>query len=490
MAKPAAVIVGAGIGGICAAIRLREAGYDNILIFDRNAGVGGVWFENRYPGCACDVPIPLYQLSFAPGYAWNHTFPRAAEIQSYVEGVVDQFQLRPSLRLSEAVVSARWDETAKLWHIETDKGATLEAGVLVAAMGQLNRPAWPDLPGRDSFKGRSTHAARWDDTITLKNKRVGVIGSAASAVQLIPEVAKLAKHLTVFQRTPNWVVPRNDQAITDEQKALFMTAPQIALKLGAAQREAIWENADYFFWQAFEWTPEGRAAFTRQARDHLEAQVPDPDLRARLTPDYPIGCKRILITDDFYPALMRGNVDLVTVPIDAINAWGVKGDDGVQHDLDVLIYATGFETTGWHWSMDVTGEGGTRLNTLWADHPEAYLGTTVAGFPNLFVLYGPNTNLGHNSIIYMLECQVEYMIKALQAAEKVGAKALSPTQAAQDRFNADLQARLAKTVWADPHCISWYKNAQGRITQNWYGPTRDFAAAVQTVELGDYALVR
>jgi cation diffusion facilitator CzcD-associated flavoprotein CzcO len=322
--------------------------------------------------------------------------------------------------------------------------------------------------------------------VDLKGKRVGVIGAAASAVQLIPEVAKEASHLTVFQRTPNWVTPRGDREISAEEKNLLMTQPEAAMRVGAANRQIVYENADYFFWQVFEWTKEGREAYTRIALNMLEEQVPDPELRAKLTPDYPIGCKRILITDEFYPAMMRDNVSLVTEGISEIKPKGVVTADGEHHEFDVLIYATGFETTGWKWSMDVIGRGGAHLNDVWTDAPEAYLGITVNDFPNLFVLYGPNTNLGHNSIIFMLEQQVGYTVAALQAMKDKQAQAMVPTKEAQQRFNAELQEQLGTTVWADPNCNSWYKNAEGKITQNWGSHTRGYAEATSKVDVDDY----
>ncbi|MGJ3628570.1 flavin-containing monooxygenase [Sphingomonas sp. MMS24-JH45] len=277
---------------------------------------------------------------------------------------------------------AAWNGSA--WEIETEKGATQTVDAIVPALGQLSRPQFPAIPGRETFAGTQFHAAEWPDGLDLAGKRVGVIGSAASAVQFIPEVAKVAGHLTVFQRTPNWVVPRNDVAVTPEAKALMATNPEVAMKLGAAQRAMIFDNADVFSWQAFQFTPEGRAAFTRTALDHLEAQVPDADLRAKLTPDYPIGCKRILICDDFYPALMRDNVQLETAGIAAIEPGGVRTADGF-HDLDVLIFATGFETE-WKWSMEVIGEGGVSLKEALEGGPEAYLGIMVHRFPNMFIL--------------------------------------------------------------------------------------------------------
>ena len=488
MSKPRIAVIGAGLGGLCAAIKLKEAGFDQITVLEKADKVGGTWRDNQYPGCCCDTPVALYEFSFAPNPKWSHLFPRAPEVQAYSEDLCDQFQLRPHLKLGEEPTRAEWNEAKGFWTITTKQGARYEAEVIVPALGQLNRPSIPDIPGKDSFKGPAFHSARWDKSVDLTGKRVACIGSAASAVQLIPEVAKIAGHLDVFQRTPNWCVPRNDQAITDEDKALLFTDLEAAMRLGAMNRELTYERADRFFWQAFEWTEQGRAALTRQALNHLEAQVADPELRKKLTPDYPIGCKRVLIVDDFYPALLRPNVSLVTDGIEKITPTGVVTKDGVEHPCDVIVWATGFETTGWHWSMDVIGRDGAHLQEMWKAAPEAYLGITTAGFPNMFMLYGPNTNLGHNTITFMIERQVAYTVSALKTLGEKNARAIEVTKAAQDRFNAALQARLAGTVWADPHCHSWYKTEDGRITQNWSSHTRDYAKATASVVWEDYDL--
>jgi cation diffusion facilitator CzcD-associated flavoprotein CzcO len=388
------------------------------------------------------------------------------------------------LKLNEETKSAVWDDKRAVWKITTGAGKTYETNAIVAALGQLNRPLLPEIEGRDSFAGPAFHSARWDHSVKLAGKRVAVIGSAASAVQIIPEIAKEVKHLTVFQRTPNWMVPRLDRPITEEEKALAMTEPHVAM-MG---RDLIYQNSDYLFWQAFSWTKVGRDAYTRVALNHLAEQVPDPELRKKLTPDYPIGCKRILFADDYYPALLRPNVALETGAIARITPKGVETKDGAKHDVDVIVYATGFETTGWHWSVDVVGKGGVHLRDAWAEMPQAYLGITTAQFPNMFILYGPNTNLGHNSITFMLERQVEYAVKAISAMHERNLAAMELKQAAQDRFNRDLQAALGKTTWADPHCRSWYKNAQGHITQNWSSHTRDYAKATEHVKWEDYSV--
>lgn len=482
--NPSIAIIGAGLGGLCAGIKLKEAGCDDVVILEKAGKVGGTWRDNTYPGCCCDVPVSLYQFSFAPSLGWSHIYPRAAEVQQYTEALADNFGLRSLLRLNEETKSAVWDDTRSIWKLTTSTGKTYEANAIVAALGQLNRPQFPSIEGRESFAGSSFHSARWDHSVKLAGKRVAIVGSAASAVQIIPEIAKDAAQLTVFQRTPNWVVPRLDRAITEEEKALSMTVPHVAMMA----RDMVYQNSDHFFWQAFSWTKEGRDAYTRVALNHLAEQVPDAGLRKKLSPDYPIGCKRILFADDYYPALMRPNVSLVTQGIERITPKGIETKEGKAHDFDVIVYATGFETTGWHWSVDVVGKGGRRLNDEWAESPQAYLGISVAKFPNMFVLYGPNTNLGHNSITFMLERQVEYTVKALLEMKARNLTAMEVSQQAQERFNRELQEALSKTTWADPHCRSWYKTAQGHITQNWSSHTRDYAAATEKVKWEDYAV--
>jgi cation diffusion facilitator CzcD-associated flavoprotein CzcO len=482
--KPTVAVIGAGLGGLCAGIKIKEAGFDDLVILEKGNKVGGTWRDNTYPGCACDTPVAVYQFSFAPSLKWSHLFPRHHEVQQYTEDLADNFGLRPHLHLGDETTSALWDDERAVWKLSTRQGKTYEADIIIPALGQLNRPCLPDIEGRASFTGPAFHSARWDHSVDLTGKRVAVIGSAASAIQLIPEVAKVAKHLTVFQRTANWILPRRDRPISEEEKLLIMTAPQVAVH----NREDIYLWADYLFWQAFSWTEEGRAAFTRMALDHLYEQVSDPELRRKLTPDYPVGCKRVLFADDIYPALMRSNVALETRPISRVTPTGIETADGQAHAFDVIVYATGFETTGWQWSLDVVGRDGAHLREVWAGTPEAYLGLSTAGFPNMFILYGPNTNLGHNAITFMLERQVEYIVRAISTMRERSFAAIEVTKSAQDDFNQKLQTELAKTVWADPGCRSWYKTADGRITQNWSSHTRDYAQATAEVNWGDYVV--
>ena len=479
-------IVGAGLGGLAAAIKLKEAGYENFVILEKADRVGGTWAQNTYPGCSCDVPVALYQYSFAPAIHWTNTYPHSSEVQAYAEQLVDGFGLAPHLKLNTESISAVWDQTSAQWTLMTRDGTIFNFGAIISALGQLNRPMTPSFMGQDDFNGTRMHSAAWDHNIDLSGKRVGVIGSAASAVQLIPEVAKVARHLTVFQRTPNFIGPRNDRAIKASEVALLMSDPSAAIDIGDRSRQLTFNTADSFFWKAFSWTPEGRTAYTEVARDHLEKQISDPVLRAKLTPDYPVGCKRFLFADNFYPALCLTHVDLETSPIASFDADGITTMNGTHFALDAIIYATGFETTGWNWSLDIQGIGGMALSDAWRDGPRAYLGITTTGFPNFFMLYGPHTNLGHNSITYMIEQQVSYIVQALDGLLEKSAKVMDVMPDAQQRFFDSLQSQLSKTVWADPYCNSWYKNDKGQITQNWGDSCAAYAQAVQDVVWGDY----
>jgi len=486
MADKHVVIIGGGLGGLLSAIKLKEAGYAFTLL-ERSDGVGGTWHDNKYPGCSCDVPVSLYQFSFAPSLVWNKSFPEADEVEAYANELVERYQLGPHIRLGEGAQQAEWDEEQNIWHVTTENGDVLEGTALIGALGQLNKPQWPTIEGLDEFEGDIMHSAQWDRSVPYENKRVGVIGTGASAVQLIPPMAKQAAHLTVFQRSANYIVPRPDQPITPEDKALIMSDPEGAAKVGELMRELTFAAAELQTWKTFEWTPEGRAAFTRRARDHMEATITDPAMRETLTPDFPIGCRRVLICDDYYETLVRENVTLETTHISHILPNGLELTDGRVVDLDFIALATGFNTTDWRWSVDVKGADGQWLHEAWADVPQAYLGITVAGFPNFFMMYGPNTNLGHNSITSMMEAQIGYVIKALDALEETGSVSMAPTKTAQDAFNTKLQNDLKNTVWGDEACgASWYKTDAGYITQNWSGNVTAYAAAVSEVRREDF----
>ncbi len=477
-----AIVIGAGFAGLTAAIKLQEAGFGRFVVLEKGDRIGGTWRDNTYPGACCDVPSRLYSLSFALNPDWSRAFSPHNEIRDYMEKVARDFGVIDRFRFGAEVETAAWDEAAGLWRVTLKGGETLAAPVLVSGLGQLNKPGYAGIPGRETFEGESWHSARWRHDVDLAGKSVGCIGAGASAIQYIPEIAKTAAKVVVFQRTPNYIVPRNDRAFSDFEKSLFRSVPAV----DRGMRWLIWKLMDLRF-QAFKLGTKAADKFRRQALDYLHAVVQDPELRAKLTPDYEIGCKRVLVSDDFYQALVRPNVELVTEAVQEVTPNGVKTGDGVEHVCDVVIYGTGFVTTDFVSPVEVVGRGGKTLNEAWKDGAEAYLGMTVAGFPNLFMLYGPNTNLGHNSIIFMIEAQVGYMIEAMRAMKAKGAKALTVRDDAFARFNAQLQKDLTETSWAGS-CSSWYKTESGKITNNWSGDTLTYSRMTRRPALEDYEL--
>ncbi|MES2340248.1 MAG: NAD(P)/FAD-dependent oxidoreductase [Pseudomonadota bacterium] len=474
-------ILGAGFAGLCMGLKLQAKGETSFVILEKADRVGGTWRDNIYPGSGCDIPSHLYSYSFEPNPDWPEIFSAQPDILAYIEDVVEKHSLSSHLRFNSEVVSAAWDDGAALWRIGMADGSSLTCETFVTAWGQLNRPKLPPISGRDDFAGQAFHSAQWDASVDLAGKRVAVIGNGASAVQFVPEVAKLAGSLTLFQRSPNWIVPRMNRPYTAEEKARFRAQPAVMAKV----REEIFEMAEARL--------AARRAGTLPVEEvpiplaHLRAQVADPELRAKLTPDYELGCKRVLISNDFYPALTRPNVELVTEAISAMTPRGVVDATGREHAVDVVIYATGFETSSFAGDTGITGVGGLRLSDVWIDGPEAHLGLSVTGFPNLFMLYGPNTNLGHNSIIFMIEAQADYVLQALEVIAANGP--VSVRQEVADAYNADLQKALAATPWAGA-CTSWYKTADGRILNNWPHTARAYAEAVARFEVQDYEVVR
>jgi cation diffusion facilitator CzcD-associated flavoprotein CzcO len=485
MARPSVVIVGAGAAGLAMGIRLKRAGFEDFTIVERSREVGGTWHDNRYPGAACDVPSHLYSFSFAPNPDWHHKFARQPEIARYFSDLVDRFGLAAHLRLGTEVRGARFDDGGGRWQVDTSAGE-LAAGVLVSGTGQLNRPRVPALPGLDGFAGIRMHSARWDPSIDLAGKRVVVIGSGASAVQLVPEIARTAAHLTVIQRSPGYVIPRKDRAYRAWERWAFRHVPGVRWAYRASIYGAL--EARFPALRAGSWM---NRLVRWMAIRHLNTQVADPALRARLTPDYPLGCKRILISDDWYPALVRDNVSVVTAPIEGVTADAVITADGASHAADALIFATGFESTSFLAPMQIVGRDGVALTDAWRGGAEAHRGIAVSGFPNLFLLYGPNTNLGHNSILFMLECQTRYVVRCLQLLVQRGADWLDVRREAMDRWNAELADALAGSAWA-AGCSNWYKTADGRITNNWSGRTTRYwwqtrRPALAELELGHAA---
>jgi cation diffusion facilitator CzcD-associated flavoprotein CzcO len=475
-------VIGAGFGGIGTAIRLRQVGVRDVLVFERSDDVGGTWRDNTYPGCACDVPSHMYSFSFAPNPDWSRTFSSQAEIWDYLRRCVKDFGIAPHLRLGHEVRAASWDSDAGHWMLDTSHGR-FTADVLVSATGPFDLPAVPALPGLDSFAGEVFHSARWNHDLDLTGRRVAVVGTGASAIQFVPAIAPVVDRLHLFQRTPPWILPRRDRAISETERRLFRGFPP-------AQRLA--RAAVY-------WTREAsgigflRPAYMRLgqavARRHLRRSIADPALRARLTPDYLMGCKRVLLSSDYYPALCRDNVELVTDPIAEVRPDAVVTRDGRARAVDTIIMGTGFRVTEPPMAHTIRGRDGRTLAEAWRGTMTAYLGTTVAGFPNLFLLLGPNTGLGHNSVVFMAECQIEYVVGALRHLDRTGAVAIEPDPAAQEQFVSTVDRRMAGTVWLTGGCRSWYLDEGGRNSTIWPGYTFSYRRRTRRFDPAAYVAV-
>jgi cation diffusion facilitator CzcD-associated flavoprotein CzcO/acetyl esterase/lipase len=480
-------IIGAGFGGLGMGAALRRAGFANFTIFEKGEDIGGVWRDNTYPGSACDVPSHLYCFSFEPNRDWSRRYSPQADILAYLRRVVDRYDLADHLRLGTEVIGAEFDPTIGRWRIELSGtaqrcGEIVEADFLVSACGQLSQPRYPAVSGRSEFTGVAFHSARWDHSVDLAGKRVVVIGTGASTIQFVPAIAPLAGHLTLFQRSAPYLIPKLDRRYRDWHRGMFNRLPAVQ----SAARLGFW-----IFYETITTAVETfqpiiapfRLSFWAQRR----IQVRDPVTRAALEPDYPMGCKRVLVSSDFYPALNRPNVELVAKPVVEITKTGVRTADGVW-DADVIIFGTGFAAGDFLAPMRIRGLDGTQLHEVWRHGACAYLGITVPGFPNLFLLYGPNTNLGTSSIPHMLESQTAYVIDALRALERTGAAYLDLRTEAYDAFDAEMRRRLANSLWATG-CTSWYQTASGRITNNWPGYTSEYRRRTRCVNLADYHVI-
>ncbi|HET6209933.1 MAG TPA: NAD(P)/FAD-dependent oxidoreductase, partial [Jatrophihabitans sp.] len=435
-------IVGAGFAGLGAAIKLAEAGEQDFLCIDRGSEIGGTWRDNHYPGAACDVPSQLYSFSFAPNPDWSHSFSRQPEIQQYLRTLADRSGLLDRFRFNVALTSAAWDAGAERWRIETTAGVT-SARLLVAATGALSEPRLPEIEGIETFAGEIFHSAQWNHDFDLTGKAVAVIGTGASAIQIVPELAGRAGRVVVFQRTAPWVLPRRDVAYRPWQLQLLRRVPPLQRLARAGIYLAREATVPMFIAR-----PGLGKLAARQARRNIDRAISDPELRARVSPHYALGCKRVLISNDWYPALTRDDVTLVTEPIRRLTPSGVLTSDGIEHRVDALVVATGFQATEPPIARLVSGVGGRTLGDAWAEHGiQAYKGTAVAGFPNLFFLIGPNTGLGHSSMIYMIESQLAYLVDAWRTMRRHRLSAVEVLPEVQRSWNADLQRRMRRTVW-------------------------------------------
>jgi cation diffusion facilitator CzcD-associated flavoprotein CzcO len=474
------VVVGAGFSGLCAAIKLAEAGIDNYVVLEKAERVGGTWRDNDYPGAACDVMAQLYSFSFAPNAKWTKGYPGQAEILTYLEDVVRQYDLSPKIEFGVEVVDQRFDDGNDEWQLTTADGTTWRAGAVIAATGPLHIPKIPAIAGRNSFEGNQFHSSRWDHTVDLAGKSVAVIGTGASAVQIVPAIADKAGSVSVFQRTPHWVLPRLQRPITTAERVAYRVLPGSRKAL----RGAIYGSHELFI-GAF-MNPKYMGALRSAARLHLRTQIRDESLRAKLEPNYEIGCKRILISTDFYPALERDDVSLVTDAIDEIVPSGIRTADGDLHPADVIVYATGFKTTEQVVDQQLEGKDGVPIQQLWADGPEAYFGVAVHGLPNYFLTVGPNSGVGNQSIVFIIETQIELIVRCIRAMRDGEFTRVEVKSHVQADFNRDLQKKSAGTVWTAGGCDSWYLDQSGVNRAIWPGSTMSYRRQVRRIPLGDF----
>jgi cation diffusion facilitator CzcD-associated flavoprotein CzcO len=476
------LIVGAGFSGLCMAIKLRQAQRESFLLIEKSDDIGGTWNENRYPGCACDIPSHLYSFSFDLNPDWNRMYAGQPEIWEYLRSCAKRYGILPHIRLNTALREASWDEAQGLWHVVAGEGMKIDARVLVSGVGALHVPRYAHLPGIERFTGPSFHSSAWERNVSLEGKSIAVIGTGASAIQFVPQIAPLAAKLYLFQRTPAWILPRLDFSISEKWKQRFRRIPGV-----------MWAFRELLFWRqeirvfAFlgnRWLQRSLGAI---ALKHLRTQIKDPKLRVALTPDYALGCKRVLVSDDFYPVLEKPNVELVTEHIAEVREHSIITQDGKERPIDVLIHGTGFRATEPMIGIRLVGRGGVEIHDAWRQRMSAYLGITVTGFPNFFILLGPNTGLGHNSVVLMIEAQVRYVMSCLELMRRRGQKVMHLRPEIQKRFVEDIVQRLGRTVWQTGGCRSWYQDQKtGENTTLWPGSVVDYMRRTRSAAAKDY----
>jgi cation diffusion facilitator CzcD-associated flavoprotein CzcO len=479
---PSIVIVGAGFGGIGMAIELRRHGFEDVTILERSPSLGGTWWHNTYPGCACDVPSHLYSYSFAQRRDWSRICSPREEILRYLEGVARDHGVDRLVETNTEVTACRYDDDTARWSVESSDGRRWDADAVVIATGQLHQPAVPRIEGAESFAGRAFHSAEWDHEHDLAGRRVAVVGTGASAVQFVPEIAPVVERLTVFQRTGNWFLPRKNHAYPAWLKAIVAHVPGVQ----AMRRRFMFYYGETLTRMIRHPRTLGRIGRARSAA-FMRWQLRDPEVRRKVWPDYTFGCKRVLFSSWFLPALQRENVELVTDPIARITPEGIVTADGAEHRVDTIIWGTGFRTTEFMFPMEVTGAGGRSLREAWAGGAHAHLGVAVPGFPSMFVLYGPNTNTSGGSIIFYLEAQAAYVRQALELVRAGGAAAIDVKPEAEAASDREVQARFAGTAWLA--CDSWYRDEHGRIVTNWPGYMREYADRLATIDPAEFVLL-
>jgi cation diffusion facilitator CzcD-associated flavoprotein CzcO len=476
------LIIGSGFSGIGLGVKLREAGFDSFAILERGPDVGGTWRINNYPGCACDVPSHLYSFSFEKNPEWSRMYPTQVEIWDYLKAVTDEHGLRPSMHFDSEVREAVFDEGERRWRVTTDAGDVFSSRLVISCMGGLSRPQIPKIPGLDRFRGPMFHSATWDHSAQVEGARVGVVGTGASAIQFVPRIVPRVAKLSLFQRTPPWILPKPDRPIHAWERALFRHVPGY-----------MWAFRNWLYWRqeifgiGYTLKPEYLKFAEKIALRYLERAVPDPIIRAKLTPAYRIGCKRVLLSNDYLQSLSQPNVEVITEAVTEVREESVITADGNERGVDVLVMGTGFRTLDFTSPVRFVGPGGVELNEVWRTQPQAYLGVATAGFPNLFFITGPNSRVANNSIIFMIEAQIRYVIECLEHIRDTDAATMSVRPEAQQRFNAGLAERASRTVFATG-CKSWYLDETGRSPVLWPGFSSEYWWKSRKVRTADFVL--
>ena len=480
--KMKVLIIGAGFSGICMAIMLKQRGINDFVILEKGSGLGGTWRLNTYPGAECDIPSALYSYSFEHNPEWAYKWSGQQQILKYQEDTAAKYNIKQHIVLNAEVATSKYNEVEKRWLISTLDGQQYDAQHLVSATGQLHHPSTPVITGADRYLGQRFHSADWDHSVILDKQRVAVIGNAASAVQFIPEIAKQVSHLTIFQRTPNWIVPKVNNPASNFRLWVSKHFPFVSKVI----RFRTWLIGEIGLFPAIKGNRFSRWVLEGKNRQLINRSIKDSDLVAKLTPNYPIGAKRVLFSDDYYPALVRDNVTLETTGIDSFTESGILQSNGVSNDFDVVIYATGFKSNPFLAPMEFNGLAGKSLREAWSNGAHAYLGVVTNGFPNLFMMYGPNTNLGHNSIILMIEAQAKYILECISSLDRNGKQALDIKAEVEADYNQELQSRLRKLAFNDVE-DSWYKDGD-KITNNWAGGTREYMQRLAKVDWQAYTI--
>lgn len=469
------LIVGAGFGGLGLGVTLAREAKRSFVLLERARELGGTWRDNTYPGCACDVPSHLYCFSFEPNPNWSRMFPTQTEIQTYLKHVARKYRVLPKIRFGRTLCAARFDVSRGIWDIATVEGERFEARALVFATGGLSKPRTPKLPGAERFLGKQMHSARWDAAYDLSGKRIAVIGTGASAIQIVPEIAPTAGQLFVFQRSAPWVLPKPDREMKPWEQRLFRWLP-VTQRLLRARIYRLNETLGEIILGKRD-----PAAAQAAALRFMERQIFAPELRAKVTPDYALGCKRVLFSNDWYGALQEPNVELITEPIERLEEHSIVTADGRAHEIDCVIYGTGFDVHGTS-RLEVRGLNERTLAEAWHERREAYMGCTVSGFPNLFFIIGPNSGTGHNSLVYIMECQIRYITQVLRKLDRKRATWVQPKPDSQRAYNAELQRRLAASVWTQGGCRSWYQDPNGQVTTLWPGLLSEYRHLASSVD--------